>query len=149
MAVALGIDTGGTYTDAVLMDYETNLVLAHAKALTTKYNLSIGIRQAITDVLKLVPAEICLVSLSTTLATNAIVEGNGAPVCTLLIGYDLVFDGQTDLTATLGTKHYALIVGGHEANGDERFSLDVSAASRAIVEPLEVAAAGAHNILTL
>ncbi|MHB1355897.1 MAG: hydantoinase/oxoprolinase family protein [Anaerolineae bacterium] len=134
MAVALGIDTGGTYTDAVLMDYETNLVLAHAKALTTKYNLSIGIRQAITDVLKLVPAEICLVSLSTTLATNAIVEGNGAPVCTLLIGYDLVFDGQTDLTATLGTKHYALIVGGHEANGDERFSLDVSAASRAIVE---------------
>ena len=134
MAVALGIDTGGTYTDAVLMDYETNRVLAHTKALTTKYDLAIGIRQAITEVLMMVPAEICLVSLSTTLATNAIVEGHGAPVCTLLIGYDLVFDGQTDLTATLGTPRYALIAGGHEANGEERFSLDVSAASRAILE---------------
>jgi N-methylhydantoinase A/oxoprolinase/acetone carboxylase beta subunit len=28
------------------------------------------------------------VALSTTLATNAIVEGRGCPVCLLLIGYD-------------------------------------------------------------
>jgi N-methylhydantoinase A/oxoprolinase/acetone carboxylase beta subunit len=134
MAIALGIDTGGTYTDAVLMDYETNRVLAHAKALTTKYNLAIGIRQAIAEVLALVPAEICLVSLSTTLATNAIVEGHGASVCTLLIGYDLVFDSHTDLAAALGTKHYALISGGHEANGEERFPLDLPAASKIILE---------------
>ncbi len=34
------------------------------------------------------PAQIELVGLSTTLATNAIVEGHGGRVCLLLLGYD-------------------------------------------------------------
>jgi len=41
MTVALGIDTGGTYTDAVLVDYDTGEVLAAAKSLTTRHDLSI------------------------------------------------------------------------------------------------------------
>ncbi|MDH7571052.1 MAG: hydantoinase/oxoprolinase N-terminal domain-containing protein, partial [Armatimonadota bacterium] len=45
MAVYLGIDTGGTYTDAVLLD-EQHGVVRSAKALTTKHDLSIGIREA-------------------------------------------------------------------------------------------------------
>ncbi|MCK4815932.1 hypothetical protein KA005_09180, partial [bacterium] len=48
MTVALGIDTGGTYTDAALVDQATGKVLAVAKALTTRHDLSIGIKQAIT-----------------------------------------------------------------------------------------------------
>ena len=51
MHIAFGIDTGGTYTDAVLVNHETGAVLASAKALTTYHNLSIGIGQAITRVL--------------------------------------------------------------------------------------------------
>ncbi len=134
MALALGIDTGGTYTDAVLVDYATNQILACNKALTTYYDLAIGIREAMSHVLGNRADEVCLVSISTTLATNAIVEGNGAPVCSLLIGYDQVFDSKADLTVVLGTPYYALIDGGHESNGEERSPLDVTAASRAILE---------------
>ena len=82
MAILLGIDTGGTYTDAVLFDDShlsgNNGVIGSAKALTTKYDLTVGIRNAISAVLAraphIEPASIRLVSLSTTLATNAIVE---------------------------------------------------------------------------
>ena len=45
MAKLLGIDTGGTYTDAVLYD-ETSGVTASAKALTTKHDLVIGVAEA-------------------------------------------------------------------------------------------------------
>jgi N-methylhydantoinase A/oxoprolinase/acetone carboxylase beta subunit len=134
MAIALGIDTGGTYTDAVLVEYENNHVLAEAKALTTKYDLAIGIRQAIERVLQAQPADVRLVSLSTTLATNAIVEGNGAPICALLIGYDGRLASQVDLQRELGTARYALIPGGHLDNGEEWEPLDLAAARTAILE---------------
>ena len=76
MPILLGLDTGGTYTDAVLFDPQQG-VLASAKALTTKHNLSIGLKGAIEKVLPHLPegtrpADIALVSMSTTLATNAI-----------------------------------------------------------------------------
>src|SRR5512139_4090603 len=92
MTIALGIDTGGTYTDAVLVDHTSGQVLAKAKALTSYHDLSIGIGQAVSSVLgeaqAVSPADIGLASISTTLATNAIVEGKGCSVCLLLIGYD-------------------------------------------------------------
>ena len=47
MTIALGIDTGGTYTDAVLVDHASGEVLAGDKALTTRHDLSIGIGQAV------------------------------------------------------------------------------------------------------
>jgi len=46
MAVSLGIDTGGTYTDAVLLD-AARQVVASSKSLTTPFDLSIGIRGAL------------------------------------------------------------------------------------------------------
>jgi N-methylhydantoinase A/oxoprolinase/acetone carboxylase beta subunit len=96
MTIALGIDTGGTYTDAALVDQTTGKVLAGMKSLTTRRDLSIGIGRAVTAVLEaslqrktpVMPRDVGLVGLSTTLATNAIVEGQGSPVCLLLIGYD-------------------------------------------------------------
>jgi N-methylhydantoinase A/oxoprolinase/acetone carboxylase beta subunit len=50
MAILLGIDTGGTYTDAVLFDDHAG-VIGSAKALTTKHDLAEGIRNAIDAVL--------------------------------------------------------------------------------------------------
>ena len=109
MTIAIGIDTGGTYTDAAVVDHESGEVLAGAKALTTRHDLSVGIGEAIAAVFRkpsnacvkpgsdapkggtdswLSPEEIDLVGLSTTLATNAIAEGHGSPVCLLLIGYE-------------------------------------------------------------
>ena len=96
MDLALGIDTGGTYTDAVLVDHATGQVLAGAKALTTRHDLPIGIEGAITGVFEskasveagLSPDDVVLVALSTTLATNTLAEGQGASVTLILIGYD-------------------------------------------------------------
>ena len=90
MSVLLGIDTGGTYTDAVLFR-DAGGVLATAKALTTHHDLSIGIAEAVSSVLEgsaIGPHEISLVSLSTTLATNALVKGQGGRVCLVLIGFE-------------------------------------------------------------
>ncbi|MEN9643438.1 MAG: hypothetical protein RL238_107, partial [Actinomycetota bacterium] len=87
----LGIDTGGTYTDAVLYDEATRTVVAKAKSPTTHHELSTGICGAIDAVLAAAvvsPERIELVSLSTTLATNALVEGKGRPVGAVIIGFD-------------------------------------------------------------
>ena len=43
MNIALGIDTGGTYTDAALIGQESGKVLAGAKSLTTRHDPSLGI----------------------------------------------------------------------------------------------------------
>ena len=74
MRIGIRIDTGGTCTDAVAYDYDTNTLLAKGKALTTKENLAVGISNALDKL----PAEYVrnanIVALSTTLATNACVE---------------------------------------------------------------------------
>ena len=91
MPILLGIDTGGTYTDAVLFDEESGTVVAAAKALTTRHDLAIGIADAVGSVLdgsNVDAASIALVSLSTTLATNALVEGQGGRVALVLVGFD-------------------------------------------------------------
>ncbi|MDR0905318.1 MAG: hydantoinase/oxoprolinase family protein [Oscillospiraceae bacterium] len=86
MKIGIGIDTGGTYTDAVAYDFETETLLAKGKALTTRENLATGIGQA----LDMLPAELIrdalLVSLSTTLATNAVLEDKGGRAKMLLFG---------------------------------------------------------------
>jgi len=79
MTILLGVDTGGTYTDAVLIRDDTD-VIASAKSLTTRADLALGIGSAVRAVLAeadVAPGEIALASLSTTLATNALVEGQG------------------------------------------------------------------------
>lgn len=88
MKLGIGIDTGGTYTDAVIYNFETKEILGTAKSLTTKNDLSIGILGAI-DGLPLdlmVQAEI--ISLSTTLATNACVEDKGGQAKLIFFGGD-------------------------------------------------------------
>ncbi|MCL2883350.1 MAG: hydantoinase/oxoprolinase family protein, partial [Coriobacteriia bacterium] len=88
MRIAIGIDTGGTYTDAVIYDFQNKVILATAKALTTKEELSVGILEAL-DALPpeyLQKAE--LISLSTTLATNACVEDKGGSAKLVFLGGD-------------------------------------------------------------
>lgn len=88
MKIGLGIDTGGTYTDAVMYDFDTKEIVCSVKAQTTKEDLSVGIGNALdglpSDLLK--KAE--LISLSTTLATNACVENKGGRAKLLFIGVD-------------------------------------------------------------
>ncbi len=140
MAILLGIDTGGTYTDAALFD-DTRGVLASAKALTTKHDLSIGIRAAIQAVLGPGPQDIGMVSISTTLATNALVEGQGSSIALLLIGYPADALDLAGLRQALGSDPVAFIPGGHDVYGDEQQPLDMDAARRAILDCAPRAAA--------
>ena len=136
MTIALGIDTGGTYTDAVLVEHETGAVLAGAKALTTRHDLSVGIGQAVAAVFEgqdVSPAEVSLVALSTTLATNAIVEGQGSPICLLLIGYDQELLRQYDFERELVTPNVVYLGGGHDGAGDEVEPLDERAVREVIL----------------
>ena len=87
MRYLLGIDTGGTFTDAVLLD-AAHQVVAAVKSLTTPFDLSQGIGNALDGLPVDLLAAVDMVSLSTTLTTNSVVEGKGAPVCVLLAGYD-------------------------------------------------------------
>jgi len=134
MTLALGIDTGGTYTDAALVEYETGRLLRSGKALTTKHDLAIGIGEAMARAVDGDRAQIGLVSLSTTLATNAIVEGKGAPACALLIGYRGHVSPTTPWAQLLGTQRYAFVDGGHDATGEASDDLDERAIVAAIRE---------------
>jgi N-methylhydantoinase A/oxoprolinase/acetone carboxylase beta subunit len=131
MSVLLGIDTGGTYTDAVLLDDERGIIGA-AKALTTKHDLSEGIQNAVKAALPDSPPQIQLVSLSSTLATNAIVEGKGSPICLILIGYDPEILDLAELRRVVTNEALIFIQGGHTVTGEEQAPLDIAAARRAI-----------------
>ena len=137
MTVALGIDTGGTYTDAVLVDQSTGAVMAGAKALTTYHDLSVGIGEAVAAVFDgrpVSPADVGLVGLSTTLATNAIVEGRGSPVCLILFGYDPTLIEKYGFERDLVTDDVVYVDGGHDIHGDEAASLDEAALRQAVLE---------------
>ena len=86
MSYILGIDTGGTYTDAVIYDPRTDRILAKAKALTTREDLSVGIGNCLRLLDQTLFDGLCQVNLSTTLATNAIVEKRGSPIALFLLG---------------------------------------------------------------
>lgn len=129
MALLLGIDTGGTYTDAVILDDETEEVIASAKALTTRPDLSFGISEAMDRVLQnsgARPADIALVSMSTTLATNALVEGKGGRIALVFIGFDEADLDRADLKTALGDDPVILLGGGHHHGGDQIKPLDLA-----------------------
>jgi N-methylhydantoinase A/oxoprolinase/acetone carboxylase beta subunit len=132
----MGLDTGGTFTDAVLLA-DGRRVIASAKALTTPWNLALGISRAIRAVLDAMPAgtrraDVDLVSVSTTLATNAVVENRFSPVCTLLIGFDDAMVERSDLLRQGGAL--VRVRGGHGATGDESAPLDEAAIERCVAD---------------
>jgi len=126
MAISLGIDTGGTYTDAVLIKDDTD-ILARAKALTTRQDLAIGVGAAVRMVLSEASIDasfISLASLSTTLATNALVEGQGGRVALIYVGFsasDLKVHGLLD---ALKGDPVCVLEGGHLHDGLEASQLD-------------------------
>ncbi len=120
MSLGLGIDTGGTYTDAALYDFSCQEVLGKAKSLTTRDDLSIGISKAIAHMGSERLSEVELVSVSSTLATNSIVEGKGCRVALLVIGRDYDRSIPVDVIGR--------VAGGHTLSGDQAEPLDEEAA---------------------
>ncbi|MFN7224672.1 MAG: hydantoinase/oxoprolinase N-terminal domain-containing protein [Paracoccaceae bacterium] len=129
MGYFLGVDTGGTYTDAVIVDEAATQVIGKAKALTTRNDLAIGIGGAVDAALAaagVTAAEISLVSLSTTLATNALVEGQGGRVGLVFIGFDAGDEGRAGLEDALKGDPIFRLAGGHGHAGQEFAPLDLA-----------------------
>ncbi|AKB18766.1 MULTISPECIES: hydantoinase/oxoprolinase N-terminal domain-containing protein [unclassified Methanosarcina] len=119
MAYSLGIDAGGTYTDSILLRNSDGMVVGSNKALTTYPDLLEGITNSIDGLdqekLKLVT----MVSVSTTLATNTILEKTGYPVGLVLVGdYEIPADSEIE--------NCIMVQGGHNSYGDEVADLDIS-----------------------
>ena len=122
----IGIDIGGTHTDAVLID-STRLVAA-AKAPTLPDNLL----ASITGVLEAIlagqdPRRVRTLNLSTTLSTNAIVTGAIEPVAVLVVGGP----GISAETYRIG-DHFHLISGSLDHLGNETLALDSEELDRAV-----------------
>ena len=133
----IGVDTGGTYTDAAIIEAAGQRVIATAKSITTKGDLSIGVADAITRAMAampqgLHPQDIALVSVSTTLATNAVVEGHGSAVGVLLVGFDASMAERTGIAKAFPGMALARIAGGHDHNGEQAQALDLDALDEAI-----------------
>lgn len=129
MTYLLGVDTGGTYTDAVVLDEAADSVVASAKALTSRPDLAIGVGEAIDAALagaKVSPADIAMVSLSTTLATNALVEGQGGRIALIAIGFNDADLGRAGLTEALRGDPVIRLSGGHNHAGNPVAALDLA-----------------------
>ncbi len=136
---SIGIDTGGTYTDAVIVDALGHQVLASAKALTTKGDLAVGIGEALQAILTKVgpgisAAQVGLVSVSTTLATNAVVEGHSDDVGVVLIGFDDAMAARTKIATSFPRSPVLRVAGGHDHNGEQRSPLDEETLEKLVAE---------------
>jgi N-methylhydantoinase A/oxoprolinase/acetone carboxylase beta subunit len=118
MKYSLGIDAGGTYTDAVLLRDSDEVIVGTSKALTTYPDPLEGIKKAIGGLEETQLKNVRTVSVSTTLSTNSILEGTGFPVALVLIG-------NYDIMKELPTKYYIQVAGGHDFNGVETVPVDI------------------------
>jgi len=127
----LGIDVGGTNTDAVVMDIDRK-VLAKTKQPTTQ-DVTGGIRAAIESIVGeggIDPRRLTHVMLGTTHATNAVLERrNLFRVAVLRVGAPSslavkpMFGWPDDLVAALG-GHTTVVRGGFEYDGREIVPFD-------------------------
>ena len=148
-AVRIGIDVGGTNTDAVIMSGLS--VLASTKAATTP-DVTVGIVAALRNLLALsqvTPAEIEAVMIGTTHFTNAIVERKRLmPTAAVRLGLPAtsalppMTDWPEDMSNAIG-KHVFLCHGGLEFDGRAISPLDVDELRR-VAE--EIGALGLRSI---
>ena len=133
----IGVDVGGTNTDAVLMD-GTQVVASHKAP--TSGNVSDGIINAITAVLdssQVAPDQVQSVMVGTTHFTNAFVERKSlleVAVIRLALpasrGLPPMIDWPQDIAASIGKHHY-LVKGGYEFDGRHISDLDEQAVEEA------------------
>ena len=136
--IGLGVDAGGTYTDAVIYDLEAGRLLDKKKAPTTKWDLTVGIREALDGLDPGLLASVELTALSTTLATNAMVEEKGQKVGLLFMPPYGLFKPED-----IAYEPKALIAGRLEITGEQIQPVDgeeVRRVAREMVDRFEVRA---------
>jgi N-methylhydantoinase A/oxoprolinase/acetone carboxylase beta subunit len=118
----IGIDTGGTFTDSVLKNFETGKIESFAKVPTTHYDLGKGIEDCLEILLKdknIKREEIKIIGVSSTLATNAVVEKKGGDTALFIIGIEKHME--------LPVAGFKFIDGGHDVFGNEVKELNMEA----------------------
>ncbi|MBP2319914.1 N-methylhydantoinase A/oxoprolinase/acetone carboxylase beta subunit [Kibdelosporangium banguiense] len=145
----IGIDVGGTNTDAVLLSGD-NQLLASVKTPTTP-DVTDGVAWAVTDLLAAAAAsgvlrrigDLTAVMIGTTHFTNAIVQRRGLTP-TAVVRLALPATGALpplsgwpwDLRKTIGTEHY-LVHGGYEYDGTELAAMDPDEIKRVAADVAE------------
>jgi len=133
----IGIDVGGTNTDAVLMDGAT--LIAQAKRPTTP-DVTSGILASLQEVLRLAPRDVSVqaLMLGTTHFTNALLERKDlTPTATLRLCLPAttllppLVDWPGDLKDAIGGHTY-MVRGGHEFDGREISSFVASEVQAAV-----------------
>ena len=126
--LVLGIDAGGTFTDALLYCKKQGSILAQAKTPTTHDDLSLCLAAALESVLGkaiVEPSEISVVSVSTTLATNALVEDTGRAAGLITIGFKEDALSRAGLSRITGSSPHLKLAGGHSSYGHALQDLDL------------------------
>lgn len=139
MSYRLGIDVGGTNTDAVILD-KNDKVVSKCKKPTTE-DISTGIKEAVEAVFqesKIDPAMIVHAMLGTTHSTNAIVERKGLARMGIVrlgapsgLAVPPYVDWPEDVISHIG-KHYRIVKGGYEYNGTPLSSPDKDEIQKAL-----------------
>jgi N-methylhydantoinase A/oxoprolinase/acetone carboxylase beta subunit len=129
MHLGLGIDTGGTCTDSVIVDLATGQVLSKAKAPTTREDLKIGVERSLKGLDAALLPQVRLASLSTTLATNSIVEGKGSRVGLLAAVQN---PATFSFPSRMPADRIAVVAGAHDNRGGLSVELDLAGATDAV-----------------
>ena len=126
--LSLGIDVGGTNTDAVLFDMKQREVISWAKTPTEHTDYSKCIENAMSALsLESVIERIAALNISTTLAVNAVLERQLAPTALILIGYGDFPHIVAEIIETAAPYDVLYCKGGHNSKGAERNPLDADA----------------------
>lgn len=101
--VRIGIDVGGTFTDAAVIDNETGEIIAKEKVPTTHYDqkgVAAGIMQIINKMIAdhgISPKDVTFIAHGTTQATNALLEGDVASVGVIGMGENRIAEKEMDI----------------------------------------------------
>ncbi|MDR1509382.1 MAG: hydantoinase/oxoprolinase family protein [Synergistaceae bacterium] len=118
MGYVIGLDTGGTYTDAVLYERCSDKIVKWFKTPTIPGELTRCVKNAIIGLDVVFKNEIDSVHLSTTLATNAAVEEHLRPVVLFLIGYGRDWAAFKSMRSEeFGARELVFIDGSHDFYG--------------------------------
>ena len=128
--LTIGIDVGGTNTDAVLYDDLSGSIKADVKIPTAHEDYERSIEDAVKSLLDnsgTGGSEITSMNISTTLSTNALLERRGAPVNLILIGFRSYPHIVKEIESVIKPDELLHVSGGHTGWGKRKEALDEAA----------------------
>ncbi|MGB3908459.1 MAG: hydantoinase/oxoprolinase family protein [Methanomethylovorans sp.] len=133
MQYGLGMDVGGTYTDAVIIREGDEQIVDYAKSPTTHPDLLTGIQNVLDSLSTSYLENVTTVSISTTLVTNTILENNVSEKASAY-NVALIMVGDTDLPPNSSIPYSITVQGGHNANGNENYPLEKDKVKKFVID---------------